>query len=233
MNYLPTRRPPSVTPPPPSPLRQCDRSCPGCENSNRTRSRDHGLVHLLKRGRLRCRTLAWSGTFVYGACLRLCDHQIGDRMSPPLAILAPLTLARTRRGSPALLHCPAPSHTSDTGVVPRRRRRSSVPVPHLRLRRLPLPGRGITLAVRWYLRFGLSYRDVEELLAERGVEVDHVTVYRWVQRFTPLFADAARPSRHAVGDRWVWTRPTWAGSTRVRPSSTENLQKWARPTPRR
>jgi transposase-like protein len=41
------------------------------------------------------------------------------------------------------------------------------------------------LAVRWYLRFGLSYRDVEELLAERGVEVDHVTVYRWVQRFTP------------------------------------------------
>jgi len=40
----------------------------------------------------------------------------------------------------------------------------------------------IVLAVRWYLRFGLSYRDVEELLAERGVEVDHVTVYRWVQR---------------------------------------------------
>jgi transposase-like protein len=44
------------------------------------------------------------------------------------------------------------------------------------------------LAVRWYLRYGLSYRDVEELLVERGVEVDHVTVYRWVQRFTPLFA---------------------------------------------
>src|ERR1700709_1447695 len=42
-----------------------------------------------------------------------------------------------------------------------------------------------------------------ELLAERGIEVDHVTVYRWVQRFTPLFADAARPRRrHAVGDRW-------------------------------
>ena len=42
----------------------------------------------------------------------------------------------------------------------------------------------IVLAVRWYLRFGLSYRDVEELLAERGIEVDHVTVFRWVQRFT-------------------------------------------------
>ena len=60
----------------------------------------------------------------------------------------------------------------------------------------------IAVAVRWYLRFGLSYRDVEELLTERGVEVDHVTVYRWVLRFTPLLADAARPCRHAVGDRW-------------------------------
>jgi transposase-like protein len=60
----------------------------------------------------------------------------------------------------------------------------------------------IVLAVRWYLRFGLSYRDVEELLAERGIEVDHVTIYRWVLRFTPLLAQAARPCRHAVGDRW-------------------------------
>jgi transposase-like protein len=58
------------------------------------------------------------------------------------------------------------------------------------------------LAVRWYLRYGLSYRDVEELLAERGVQVDHVTVHRWVQRFTPLLADAARPCRHSPGDRW-------------------------------
>ena len=58
------------------------------------------------------------------------------------------------------------------------------------------------LAVRWYLCFGLSYRDVEELLAERGIEVDHVTVYRWVQRFAPLLAEAARPCRHSVGDRW-------------------------------
>jgi IS6 family transposase len=45
-------------------------------------------------------------------------------------------------------------------------------------------------------------RDLEELLAERGVEVDHVSVYRWVIRFTPLLIDAARPCRHGVGDRW-------------------------------
>jgi len=60
----------------------------------------------------------------------------------------------------------------------------------------------IVLAVRWYLRFALSYRDVEELLAERDLKVDHVTVYRWVQRFTPLLVDAARPCRHRPGDRW-------------------------------
>jgi IS6 family transposase len=60
----------------------------------------------------------------------------------------------------------------------------------------------ILLAVRWNLRYGLSYRDVEELLAERGVDVDHVTAYRWVQRFTPLVVEAARPCRHSVGDRW-------------------------------
>jgi transposase-like protein len=64
------------------------------------------------------------------------------------------------------------------------------------------PPEVIVLAVRWYLRFGLSYRDVEELLAERGIDVDHVTVHRWVQRFAPLLADAARFARHRVGDRW-------------------------------
>ena len=64
------------------------------------------------------------------------------------------------------------------------------------------PAEVIVLAVRWYLSYGLSYRDVEELLVERGVEVDHVTVYRWVQRFTPLLADAARFARHSPGDRW-------------------------------
>ena len=64
------------------------------------------------------------------------------------------------------------------------------------------PPEVISVAVRWYLRCGLSYRDVEELLAERGVTVDHVTIYRCVHRFTPEFIEAARPCRHAPGDRW-------------------------------
>jgi hypothetical protein len=56
-----------------------------------------------------------------------------------------------------------------------------------------LPPEVILLAVRWYLRFGLSYRDLE---------VDHVTLFRWVQPFTPLLVEAARPCRHTVGSRW-------------------------------
>ena len=57
------------------------------------------------------------------------------------------------------------------------------------------PAEVILVAVRWCLRYALSYRDVEELLAERGVEVDQVTDCPWVQRFTPLPADAARFAR--------------------------------------
>ena len=64
------------------------------------------------------------------------------------------------------------------------------------------PPEVILIAVRWYLRYGLSYRDLEELLTERGIEVDHVTLFRWVQRFTPLLVEAARPCRHGVGGHW-------------------------------
>jgi transposase-like protein len=86
--------------------------------------------------------------------------------------------------------------------VPARRRRRPSSLPRSAFAGFRFPPDVIVLAVRWYLRFGLSCRDVEELLAERGIEVDHVTVYRWVQRFAPLLAEAARPCRHTVGDRW-------------------------------
>ncbi len=51
-------------------------------------------------------------------------------------------------------------------------------VPSSAVKGFRFPPEVIVLAVRWYLRYGLSYRDVEELLAERGIEVDHVTVHR-------------------------------------------------------
>ena len=76
------------------------------------------------------------------------------------------------------------------------------PAPRSAFAGFRFPPEVITLAVRWYLRFGLSYRDVEELLAERGIEVDHVSIYRWVQRFAPEVAEAARARQHVIGDRW-------------------------------
>jgi transposase-like protein len=84
----------------------------------------------------------------------------------------------------------------------RTRRPRPAPLPRSAFAGFRFPSDVIVIAVRWYLRFGLSSRDVEELLTERSVEVDHVTVYRWVRRFTPLLADAARPCRHLVGNRW-------------------------------
>jgi IS6 family transposase len=84
----------------------------------------------------------------------------------------------------------------------RTRRPRPASIPRSAFAGFRFPPEVIVVAVRWYLRFGLSYRDVEELLIERGVEVDHVTIYRWVVRFTPQLANAARPCRHAVGDRW-------------------------------
>jgi transposase-like protein len=84
----------------------------------------------------------------------------------------------------------------------RRPRRADLGVERSAFAGFRFPPEVIAVAIRWYLRYGLSYRDVQELLAERAVEVDHVSVFRWVQRFTPLFAGAARPARHATGDRW-------------------------------
>jgi transposase-like protein len=60
----------------------------------------------------------------------------------------------------------------------------------------------IALAVRWYVRYRVSYADVVEWLAERGISVHRSTVYRWVQHFLPLFREAARAHRHPVRAKW-------------------------------
>ncbi len=87
-----------------------------------------------------------------------------------------------------------------------RHRPVRLPAPRLGFARFRFPPDVILMAVRWHLRYCLSYRDIEELLAERGIQVDHVSVYRWVQRFTPLLA-----KRHAPADMFPviggsWTR---------------------------
>jgi transposase, IS6 family len=55
------------------------------------------------------------------------------------------------------------------------------------------------LAVRWYLRYGLSYRDLEQLLAERGIDVDHVSVFRWVKRCPRIWSAGCVRSRDGQG----------------------------------
>ncbi len=60
----------------------------------------------------------------------------------------------------------------------------------------------ILCAVRWYLRYSLSLRDVEELLAERGLEADHTTIWRWVQRYGPELEQRLRPQLKPTNKSW-------------------------------
>jgi transposase-like protein len=60
----------------------------------------------------------------------------------------------------------------------------------------------ILLCVRWYLRYALSYRDLEEMMLERGLSVDHTTIYRWVQHYAPEIEKRCRPHLNATTDSW-------------------------------
>ena len=60
----------------------------------------------------------------------------------------------------------------------------------------------IVCAVRWYLRFSLSYRDVEELLVERGLPADHTTIWRWVQRYAPELNKRCRRELKPTNGSW-------------------------------
>jgi hypothetical protein len=60
----------------------------------------------------------------------------------------------------------------------------------------------ILCAVRWYLRYSLSLRDVEELFAERGLEADHTTIWRWVQRYGPELEQRLRRHLKPTNKSW-------------------------------
>lgn len=60
----------------------------------------------------------------------------------------------------------------------------------------------ILLCVRWYLRYALSYRDLEEMMLERGLSVDHTTIYRWVQRYAPELEKRCRTHLKTTTDSW-------------------------------
>jgi hypothetical protein len=90
------------------------------------------------------------------------------------------------------------------------------------------PPEVITVAVRWYLRYSLSYRDIEELLAERGIEVDHVTVYRWVQRFTPPVHRRRPPAAARLRRPLVCRRDLRRGRRPARPGSAAGTERVVR-----
>ena len=69
-------------------------------------------------------------------------------------------------------------------------------------KRLHYPIDVIAQCVRWYLTYALSLRDLEEMMAERGILVDHSTLYRWIIRLTPLLNKASLRHKRAVGARW-------------------------------
>jgi hypothetical protein len=56
--------------------------------------------------------------------------------------------------------------------------------------------------VRWYLRYALSYRDLEEMMEERGLAIDHTTIYRWVQRYAPELEKRCRPHLCSTNDSY-------------------------------
>ncbi len=78
-------------------------------------------------------------------------------------------------------------------------------------------GEIILWAVRWYCRYGISYRDLEQMMGERGVPLDHSTIYRWVQKYAPEIEKRLR---------WQWRRPR-STSWRVDETYVKVRGNWA------
>jgi IS6 family transposase len=90
----------------------------------------------------------------------------------------------------------------------------------------------IVCGVRWYLRYALSYRDVEELLLERGLHVDHTTVFRWVQCYAPELDKRCRPyltatiDSYRVDETYIKIKKQWSYLYRAVDSEGHTLDFW-------
>ena len=88
----------------------------------------------------------------------------------------------------------------------------------------------ILLCVRWYLRYSLTYRDLEEIMAERNLAVDHVTIWRWVQRYAPVLNQRIRremrpPNRSwRVDETYVKVAGKWAYLYRAVDSAGKTIE---------
>jgi transposase, IS6 family len=94
----------------------------------------------------------------------------------------------------------------------------------------------ILLCARWYLRYSLSYRDLEERMLERGLQVDHTTIYRWVQRSAPQLDKRCRPHLKATNDSWrvdetsIKVKKVWMYLDRAVDSAGNTLEFLLSPT---
>ena len=88
----------------------------------------------------------------------------------------------------------------------------------------------ILLCVRWYLRYSLTYRDLEEIMTERNLSVDHVIIWRWVQRYAPVLKQRIprhlrRPNRSwRVDETYVKVAGRWAYLYRAVDSAGETIE---------
>ena len=72
----------------------------------------------------------------------------------------------------------------------------------MRFKGVHFPQEIILMGVRWYVAYPLSSRHVEELMAERGVELDHATIHRWVSKYSPLLEEAFHQRKRPVWGSW-------------------------------
>jgi putative transposase len=90
----------------------------------------------------------------------------------------------------------------------------------------------ILLCVRWYLAYGLSLRNLEEMMAERGIEVDHATIHRWTVHYAPLLLEQFNRRKRAVGRRWhvdetyIKVHRRWMYLYRAIDSSGDTVEFW-------
>jgi putative transposase len=91
----------------------------------------------------------------------------------------------------------------------------------------------ILLCVRWYLAYGLSLRNMEEMMAERGISVDHATVHRWVVRYSPELLEPFNRRKRAVTKRWhvdetyIKVRGYWTYLYRAIDSNGDTVEFWS------
>ncbi len=90
----------------------------------------------------------------------------------------------------------------------------------------------ILLCVRWYLAYSLSLRDLEEMMAERGVQVDHATIHRWTVHYAPLLLEQFNRRKPAVTGKWhidetyVKVRGQWRYLYRAIDSNGDTVEFW-------